>query len=261
MLVAHTLHSALAALQVNLKFPQGAAVNEEIVLRWVHFVAGFTWIGLLYFFNLVNVPVMQALDPPARGKLVTEMLPRALDWFRWAALVTVLAGLRYFILILQQDAHNAGNAGLAWRWLSNWFLVWIVAYALIHGLMLPTAGVLSTGWVRATLIAMVVVAASWTVLELNSDPNASNGALCIAVGGGLGLVMLLDVWGFVWRAQKRLIAWTRASAEQGAPMPAEAAKLARRAFVGSRTGFWLSFPMLFFMAAADHYPFLSASLR
>jgi uncharacterized membrane protein len=99
------------------------------------------------------------------------------------------------------------------------------------------------------------------VLDRNSNPAASNGALAIAVGGGLGLVMLLDVWGFVWRAQKRLIAWTRASAEQGIPMPEQAAKLARRALVGSRVGFWLSFPMLFFMAAADHFPFLSSTVR
>jgi len=44
-------------------------------------------------------------------------------------------------------------------------------------------------------------------------------------------------------------------------MPAEAARLARWAFLASRVGFWLSFPMLFFMAAAEHYPFLSGIAR
>jgi uncharacterized membrane protein len=61
----------------------------------------------------------------------------------------------------------------------------------------------------------------------------------------------------VWRAQKRLIRWTEAHIKDGAPMPPEAAKLQRRAQVGSRVGFWLSIPMLFFMGAAEHYPFLS----
>jgi uncharacterized membrane protein len=65
------------------------------------------------------------------------------------------------------------------------------------------------------------------------------------------------VWGVIWRCQKRLIAWTKASAEQGTPMPAEAAALARLAFLTSRANFWVSFPMLFFMAAAAHFPFLS----
>ena len=74
----------------------------------------------------------------------------------------------------------------------------------------------------------------------------------------VGLVMLLNTWVVVWRVQKRLIAWTRASVEHGTPMPPEAERTVRWGFVASRVGFWLSFPMLFLMAAADHYPFLSS---
>lgn len=64
--------------------------------RWVHFMAGITWIGLLYYFNFVQVPAMGAAladkegpGPAAIGKYVA---PRALLWFRWSALVTWLAG-------------------------------------------------------------------------------------------------------------------------------------------------------------------------
>jgi uncharacterized membrane protein len=85
--------------------------------------------------------------------------------------------------------------------------------------------------------------------------------LAISVGGGLGLVMLLNTWGIVWRAQKRLIAWAKVSAEQGTPMPPEAERLMRWTFLAARTGFWLSFPMLFFMGAAGHYPFLGVAAR
>ncbi len=63
------------------------------VFRWIHFVAGITWIGLLYFFNLVNVRTMASIDQTARPAYVTTMLPRALAWFRHSAWVTVLAGL------------------------------------------------------------------------------------------------------------------------------------------------------------------------
>jgi uncharacterized membrane protein len=76
------------------------------------------------------------------------------------------------------------------------------------------------------------------------------------VGGGIGLVLLLNVHSIVWPAQKRIIAWTQASLG-GTPMPPEAEQLARRVYLASRMGFWLSFPMLFFMAASSHYPFLS----
>jgi uncharacterized membrane protein len=63
------------------------------VARWVHFVAGIVWIGLLYFFNFVNVPSMKAIDASARPHVTATLLPRALFWFRHAAWVTVLAGL------------------------------------------------------------------------------------------------------------------------------------------------------------------------
>jgi uncharacterized membrane protein len=64
-----------------------------IVTRWIHFVAGITWIGLLYFFNFVNVRAMATIDQTARPHVVQTLLPRALAWFRHSAWVTVLAGL------------------------------------------------------------------------------------------------------------------------------------------------------------------------
>jgi uncharacterized membrane protein len=64
-----------------------------IVTRWIHFVAGITWIGLLYWFNFVNVRSMASMDAVARPHIVTTLLPRALAWFRHSAWVTVAAGL------------------------------------------------------------------------------------------------------------------------------------------------------------------------
>jgi uncharacterized membrane protein len=68
--------------------------NEVLITtRWIHFVAGITWIGLLYWFNLINVRTMATIDQAARPAYVTTLLPRALAWFRHSAWVTVLAGL------------------------------------------------------------------------------------------------------------------------------------------------------------------------
>ena len=247
----------LAFLKLNVQFPVGGGEPEQIILRWVHLVAGIIWVGLLYFFNLVNVPLMKALDAPTKGKVVPVLMPKALWWFRWAAVVTWLAGFRYFMILAKTDAVNAGAPGLMWRWLGIWFGCWLVAFVIQFALLRPAEGALNNGWVLTVLIGFIVVATGWFVLSLLGHPAASNRTLSISMGGGLGTIMFLNVWGIIWRCQKRLIAWTKVSAERGTPMPPETAKLARQAFLASRANFWLSFPMLFFMAASTHYPFLS----
>jgi uncharacterized membrane protein len=251
----------LVLQQPHFSFPLGATPNEEIVLRWIHFVSGFIWIGLLYFFNLVGFPTMKQLEPPVRGRIFPVLMTRAMWWFRWSAAVTVLVGMRYFFILLLADAQNSGRRSLALEWFGWWLLVWVIAYGLIYPFQLPSKGIMGHAWVRTIAIAIIVIAASWAVLRLNASEQSSNSHLAISVGGGLGLLMLLNTWGVVWRVQKRLIAWTRTSVEQGAAMPAEAEQMARWSSVASRVGFWLSFPMLFFMGAAEHYPFLSSVLK
>ena len=77
------------------------------------------------------------------------------------------------------------------------------------------------------------------------------------VGGGIGTIMLLNVWMIIWPLQKKIIAAVKATAETGAAPPADQPEWARRAFLASRTNSWLSIPMLFFMGAASHFPIFS----
>jgi uncharacterized membrane protein len=252
------LHGCFISPQIA--FPRGP-VNELIFLRWIHFVSGIIWIGLLYFFNLVGFATMNELEPAVRIKVFPVLVSRAMWWFRWSALVTVLVGMRYLYTLLAADAQNSGNPSLALRWFLEWILLWLVAYALIYPLQLPAKGILNIPAVRIIGIGAIVIAASYLSVALSDGPVVSNAHLCIGIGGGLGFLMLLNVWGIVWRAQKRLIQWSRASIEQGTQMPPEADRLRRWSFLASRVGFWLSIPMLFFMGAAEHYPFLSSISR
>ena len=98
-----------------------------------------------------------------------------------------------------------------------------------------------------------MIVASYLFLDLNQQGWESNRGLAIGIGGGLGWFMMLNVWGIIWRMQKKIIRWTEESAAKGTAMPSEAAKVARLSFLCSRINFWLSFPMLFFMGAASHY--------
>ncbi len=247
--------------QPHFSFLDTPHANEMMALRWLHLVFGIIWIGLLYFFNLVLTPAMKKYDPTLRIKIYPELMSGAMGWFRSSALVTVVVGLRYFSIHLSVDASLAGDLSLIGKWFGWWLLVWLVAYVFIYTLQLPAKGILDSPWVRVIGVSVVVIAASWLVLALNGGPNVSNAHLAISVGGGLGLVMLLNTWGVVWRIQKRLIVWTRAAAQHGTPMPAETERLMRWNYLTARTSFWLSFPMLFFMGAASHYPFLSTVPR
>jgi len=228
--------------------PTNFAANEQIILRFIHFLAGITWVGLLYFFNLVNVPFMKEIDAPTKGKVVPSLMPKALWWFRWGAVVTVLAGIFYWSQIVGSDARNAGlNPGALF---GSFYGIWTIAFIFIMGLIM----MLNDGRLLALGVFIIVTAAAWMFLSMNSHGWESNRALSIGIGGGLGWIMMFNVWGVIWRFQKKIIRWTAENAANGTPIPPEAAKMARRAFLASRTNAWLSLPMLFFMAAASHYP-------
>src|SRR6476660_6341828 len=113
MLIESTHHVGfiLGLLDGVFKAPSAAEISH-IILRWLHFVAGITWIGLLYFFNLVNVPLQKKLDLETKKKVNPDLLLPALWYFRWGALITVLAGLTYFAMyILKSDVTNANALG------------------------------------------------------------------------------------------------------------------------------------------------------
>ena len=68
-------------------------VLGEILSRWAHYLAGVTWIGLLYYFNFVQTPSFAEFEAAPRTEAVRKLVPRALWWFRWGAMLTVLSGI------------------------------------------------------------------------------------------------------------------------------------------------------------------------
>ncbi|HEY6248589.1 MAG TPA: urate hydroxylase PuuD [Candidatus Angelobacter sp.] len=236
----------------HITFPEGFTPHLQLVLRWIHFSAGITWVGLLYFFILVNTAFLKEVDAPTRVKIVPLLMSRALWWFRWAAVVTVFAGIWYWMMIVSADAHNAEtNGGKA---IGTFFAIWTLVFVVEMGVLMSPAEFLKKGPLFSVVMGAAVIAGGWGYLALNSHGWESNRLLAIGIGGGLGWFMLLNVWGIIWRIQKRLIVWTRENAAKGTPIPSEAAQLSRIALLTSRTNFVLSFPMLLFMGIASHYP-------
>jgi uncharacterized membrane protein len=72
------------------------------MLRWIHFLAGITWIGILYYFNFVQTPFFAETEAPVRVGAVQKLVPRALWWFRWGAMFTFLAGISIYIIRMSE---------------------------------------------------------------------------------------------------------------------------------------------------------------
>ncbi|HVN64719.1 MAG TPA: urate hydroxylase PuuD [Candidatus Binataceae bacterium] len=105
-----------------------------LMLRWMHFLFGITWIGLLYYFNFVQAPFFAETDPAVRSGAVQKLVPRALWWFRWGAMGTVIFGLLYMFAKWGMELHftmqpwtvailTGGSMGLI-MWGNVWFVIW-----------------------------------------------------------------------------------------------------------------------------------------
>jgi uncharacterized membrane protein len=239
-IVMHHLVAASASVMPTITGKEAA----QLILRWFHIIAGITWVGLLYFFNLINVPFMKQVDASAKSKIFQHLTLPALNWFRWSALATVFIGFWYWgQFLVEPDAHRqgVGQGGIFGLFLLLWIGVWAILFAIIKK-------VVPSGYVLGAITAILVYAAGWVFVNYTPVGGDDNHVLSIGVGGGMGIIMLFNVWGIIWPNNKKIIRGTLA----GTP-PANAAIMARQAFLASRTNFFLSVPLLFYMAASSHF--------
>ena len=213
------------------------------ILRWIHLLAGITWVGLLYFFNLVNVPFMKQVDAGIKPKIFQYLTMPALQLFRWSAMLTVFVGFWYWSQIYVAAAAHRMGVG-AGSTIGLFLLIWVATSMILYFVISKTP----SGYVLGAVTTVLVCAAGWLFVNYTPVGQDDNHVLSIGIGGGLGFIMLFNVWGIIWRNNKMIIRGTLA----GTP-PANAAVLARQAFLASRMNFFLSVPMIFFMAASSHY--------
>ncbi len=171
------------AIAIMLTFGAGQ-FSVPALSVWFHVMFGVIWIGLLYYFNFVQVPGVGAAladKEPGPAAINKYIAPRALLWFRWAALGTWLTGM---------------------------------------GLLGPN--------VKAAFML-------------------ADGFAIIGIGAWFGTIMLLNVWGLIWRNQKKIL-----GLDGKTHSPEVIAKAKMVALMASRTNTLLSIPMLMCMVAYGH---------
>ena len=100
----------------------------EFVARYFHVLFGLVWVGLLYYFNFVQTEYFKEAEAQAKADAVSKLVPRALWWFRWAAMATFLTGLAllHFVGAAKgaSPALYVGAAAGIFMFLNVWLIIW-----------------------------------------------------------------------------------------------------------------------------------------
>lgn len=217
----------------------------EAAFRWTHVVAGILWIGHLYFFNFVNAQLMKTYDTESRKKVVPELMPRALYWFRWGAVYTwtsgiLLAGFVYWSVdnLVGKDASGrpviAHMAGVA----ISLALIGVVFF--VYDAIWKAAG-------KNERVGVGVLYGVFVVILFGLSRIFTGRAVFIHAGMLFGTIMVMNVWMRIWPAQKRIIQAVKGLAP--APDPSVPAMATLR----SKHNTYMSVALVFTMIA-NHYP-------
>ena len=163
----------------------GISFNVQSFLIWLHVLAGITWIGLLYYFNLVQMPALAAAAKdqggPGGAGISKYVAPRALLWFRWAAVATWLTGVAYLLhtglfvpaLTLSGPGLNIGVG--AWLGTIMLFNVWVFIWPnqkKVLGLVEATADQIAKARRVAAHVSRINVVLSIPMLMSMAGPFA-----------------------------------------------------------------------------------------
>ncbi|HUL03724.1 MAG TPA: urate hydroxylase PuuD [Gemmatimonadales bacterium] len=175
---------------------------ELLLLRWIHFLAGITWIGLLYYFNFVQGPFFAETDAATKSSATQKLVPRALWWFRWGAMLTFLSGAA-ILGILKASWSNpwgmtilTGAAFGTVMFLNVWLVIWPNQKVVIASAVAAASGgqanpAAAAAGRRAFLASRTNVVFSFPMLLFMGA--ASHFALSPARNAGLFGLLLLAV--------------------------------------------------------------------
>lgn len=208
----------------------------SVLFRWLHVAAGIVWIGLLYWFNFVNTPFAPTMDAETKKKVVPELMPRALYWFRWGAAYTWVTGVLLLALVFYHGGLMFEHQERGWDASAIiMLLVTFGAFALYDALAKSPLGkeVRSLGAVGFVLIAAVMyLMMDWA--------GYSYRAYNIHIGAMFGTIMAANVWMRIWPSQKKIITAVK---EGATPDPAAVALVGAR----SKHNTFLSVPLIYTM--------------
>ena len=112
----------------------GAAKETLFITRYIHVLSGVMWIGILWYFNFVQIPTMPSIPDELKPAIGKHIAPEALFWFRWGAMFTILSGLFLamisgYLVDALSLAEGSRTIGIGmWLGIIMWFNVWVIIW-------------------------------------------------------------------------------------------------------------------------------------
>ena len=213
----------------------------QSIFRWLHVLAGIVWIGHLYFFNFVNGPMGAVLDGDTKKKVVPELMPRALFWFRMGAAWTWVTGVLLLLVVYYHGGLLLSEPAMGWK--TGTFVM--VALTFLGFLVYDVLAKSSVGKDLKKLagvgLALIVV----TVFLMEKWGGFGFRGYVIHIGAMFGTIMAFNVWFRIWPAQQKIIAAVKNGEKPDADLVAMAGSR-------SKQNTYLSVPLVWAMLNAHN---------
>ena len=211
------------------------------IFKWLHIIAGVLWIGLLYFFNWINGHVVGTMDADTKKKVVPELMPRTLYFFRWGAAWTWITGVVLLLIVYWMNMNDSMFRELDMGEEANKLkhLAYLIPFLMVFVYDAFYKSSLAKDTRIATLISYAGIAGVLGFLIFVAEMTAYR-AYNIHIGTMFGSMMAFNVWYRIWPAQQRIIT---AIKNGEAPDPADAGMAGLR----SKHNTYMSFPLIWTM--------------
>ena len=183
------------------------------VAKWLHIIAGITWIGLLYFFNFINAHIAAKMDGDTKKQVVPELMPRTLFWFRWGAAWTWITGIVLLYVIFWVGSLSIGESvgnnmfdadTEVTMWAHIMLLVTFLA-VFVYDFLYKSA--LAKNVRLVTIISLLLIlGVEYLMIHCGQFGYR---AFNIHIGAMFGTMMAFNVWFRIWPAQQKIIAAIR----------------------------------------------------
>ena len=185
------------------------------IAKWLHIIAGVTWIGLLYFFNFINGHVAATMDGDTKKKVFPELMPRTLYWFRWGAAWTWVTGVVLLYIIFWNGSLGMGMTGEDGSMMADsdgtinkWTHIMIaVTFLSVFIYDFIYKSVLAKKVRLVTIISLLLIlGVEYLMIHCGQFGYR---AFNIHIGAMFGSMMAFNVWFRIWPAQQKIISAIR----------------------------------------------------